>query len=46
MFTISFPFLPYLDSESHTSTSLGNDHGFINKEYSIHWYEAFWGSPK
>ena len=35
-----------LDDESLTSTNLGNDHGFIIKEYSLHWYEAFWGSPK
>ena len=35
-----------LDDESHTSTNLGNNHRFINKEYSLHWYEAFWGSPK
>ena len=26
--------------------NLGSDHGFINKEYFLHWYEAFWGSPK
>ena len=32
--------------ESPTSANLGNDHGFIIKEYSLHWYEAFWGSPK
>ena len=38
-----------LDDESRTSTNLGNDpnlgndHGFINKEYSPHWYETFWG---
>ena len=35
-----------LDDESLTSANLGNDHGFINKQYSLHWYEAFWGSPK
>ena len=22
---------------------LGNDHGFIIKEYSLQWYEVFWG---
>ena len=22
------------------------DHGFVIKEYSLHWYEAFWESPK
>ena len=26
--------------------NLGNDHGFIIKEYYLHWFEAFWGSPK
>ena len=31
-----------LDDESPTSANLGNDHGFIIKEYSLHWYEAFW----
>ena len=34
-----------LDDESPTSVNLGNDCGFINKEYfvhSLHWYEAFW----
>ena len=31
-----------LDDESPTSANLGNDHGFINKEYSLHWDEAFW----
>ena len=35
-----------LDDESPTSANLGNDHEFINKEYSPHWYETFWGSPK
>ena len=35
-----------LDDGSPTSTNLANDHGFINKEYSLHWYEAFWGNPK
>ena len=28
------------------SANLGNDHGFIIKEYYLHWCEAFWGSPK
>ena len=32
--------------ESPTSTNLGNDHGFIIEEYYLHWYEAFWVSPK
>ena len=27
--------------ESPTSTNLGNDHGFIIKEYYLHWYETF-----
>ena len=31
-----------LDDESPTSTNLGNDHGFIIKEYSLHWREPFW----
>ena len=31
-----------LDDESPTSANLGNDHGFIIKEYSIRWCEAFW----
>ena len=31
-----------LDDGSPTSAHLGNDPGFINKEYSLHWYEAFW----
>ena len=35
-----------LDDESPTSANLGNDHGFIIKEYSFHWYEAFWENPK
>ena len=35
-----------LDDESPKSANLGNDHGFINKEYSLYWFEAFWGSPK
>ena len=26
--------------------NLGNGHGFIIKEYTLHWCEAFWGSPK
>ena len=33
--------LNVLDDERTTSANLGNDHGFINKEYSLHWYEAF-----
>ena len=33
-----------LDDESPTSTNLGNDHGFIIEEYSLHWCETFWGS--
>ena len=32
--------------ESPTLANLGNDYGFIIKEYSLHWFEAFWGSPK
>ena len=35
-----------LDDESRISTNLGNVHGFIIKEYSLHSYETFWGSPK
>ena len=35
-----------LDDESPTSANLGNDHGFIIKEYSLYLAEAFWGSPK
>ena len=35
-----------LDDESLTSANLWNDHRFMIKEYSLHWYEAFWGSPK
>ena len=31
-----------LDDQSPTSVNLGNDHEFITKEYSLHWYEAFW----
>ena len=31
-----------LDDESSTSANLGNDHGFIIKEYSLHCYEVFW----
>ena len=34
-----------LDDESLTSVNLMNDHGFINKEYSLHWYETFWENP-
>ena len=30
-----------LDDESPTSTNLRNDHGFIIKEYSLHWFEDF-----
>ena len=32
--------------ESPTSANLGNDHGFIIKEYYLHWGEAFLGKPK
>ena len=32
--------------ESPISANLGNDRGFIIKEYSIHWYETFWESSK
>ena len=35
-----------LDDESPTSANLGNDHGFINKEYIFHLFEAFWGNLK
>ena len=35
-----------LDDESPTSTNLGNDHEFIIKEYSLYWFEVFWGNPK
>ena len=35
-----------MDDESPTSANLGNDHEFIIKEYSLHCYEAFSGSPK
>ena len=35
-----------LDNESSRSANLGNDHGFIIKEYSLHWYEALLGKPK
>ena len=31
-----------LDDESPTSANLGNDHEFINKKYSFHWYVTFW----
>ena len=31
-----------LDDKSSTSAHLRNDYGFINKEYSFNWYEAFW----
>ena len=31
-----------LDDESPISANLGNEHEFINKEYSLCWYEAFW----
>ena len=34
-----------LEDESLTSANLGNNYGFIIKEYSLHCYEAFWGSP-
>ena len=34
-----------LDDESPT-TNLENDHGFIIKEYYLHWYEAFSKSSK
>ena len=33
---------PLLDDESPASANLGNHHWFINKEYSPHWYVAFW----
>ena len=26
--------------------NLVEDHGFISKEYYLHWYEAFWRSRK
>ena len=32
--------------EDESPANLGNDHVFINKEYSLHWDEAFWGSSK
>ena len=32
--------------ESLTSANLGNDHGFIIKEYYLHWHEAFWEAHK
>ena len=32
--------------ESLISANLGNDHGYIIKEYYLHWDETFWGSPK
>ena len=25
-----------------TTVNLGNDHEFIIKEYSLHWFEPFW----
>ena len=31
---------------SPTWVNLVEDHGFISEEYYLHWYEAFWGSPK
>ena len=31
---------------SLTLVNLVEDHEFISKEYYLHWYEAFWGSPK
>ena len=31
---------------SPTLVNLVEDHGFISEEYYLHWYEAFWGSPK
>ena len=31
-----------LDDESPTSANLGNDHEFIIKEHSLHWYEVSW----
>ena len=35
-----------LDVEGVGWKSLGNDHGFIIKEYYLYWNEVFWGSPK
>ena len=32
--------------ESYTSANLGNDRGFIIKEYYLDWYEVFFGEPK
>ena len=32
-----------LDDESSTSANLGNDHGFIIKEYSLHCLRPFVG---
>ena len=37
---------PRLDDESPTSANLGNDHDFIIKKYSPHWYKVLWGKPK
>ena len=31
---------------SPTLVNLVEAHGFISEEYYLHWYEAFWGSPK
>ena len=31
---------------SLTLVNLVEDHGFISEENYLHWYEAFWGSPK
>ena len=44
--TIRIMHFKLLDDESLTSTTLGNDHEFIIKEYYLHWCEVFWGSPK
>ena len=31
---------------SPTLVNLVEDHEFISEEFYLHWYEAFWGSPK
>ena len=36
----------YWDWECPTLVNLVEDHEFISEEYYLHWYEAFWGSPK
>ena len=46
LFKISVIFRLSLLDESLASANLGNDHGFIIKEYYLHWYERPFGEAQ